>query len=133
MNQQMQRVLTRMQNGQAAVGNGTIAQDEQNEQGEVDLGSIDLVPLGEGRAYTLAGQTIAVFRQRDGKLFATDNTCPHREGPLADGIIGAGKLICPLHMWKFDLHTGKCLGEDAELRTYPVREVHGRIRISLLA
>lgn len=128
MSQQMQTTLAPVHTEHALVGNGAIV---QNGKDEIDLGPIDIVPLGEGRAYTLASQTIAVFRQRDGKLFATDNTCPHREGPLADGIIGAGKLICPLHMWKFDLHTGKCLGEDAQLRTYPVRELNGRIRISL--
>lgn len=125
MSQQMQRMLTSVQPEQVVVGNGSFAQEE------IDLGPIDLIPLGEGRAYTLADKTIAVFRQRDGKLFATDNACPHRAGPLADGIIGAGKLICPLHMWKFDLQTGKCIGEDAELRTYPVHEINGRIRIAL--
>ena len=100
-------------------------------QDEIDLGPIDFIPLGEGRAYSFPGRTIAVFRQRDGKLFATDHSCPHRAGPLADGIIGGDSLICPLHMWKFDLRTGKCLGEDARLRTYPVREHHGRVRLSL--
>ena len=115
-------------------------------QDEIDLGPIDFIPVGEGRAYTLKGsdmrrsssfppssRTIAVFRQRDGKLFATDHSCPHRAGPLADGIIGGDTLICPLHMWKFDLRTGKCVGEDARLRTYPVREHQGRIRVSLAA
>lgn len=100
-------------------------------QDEIDLGPLDFIPLGEGRAYSFPGRTIAVFRQRDGKLFATDHSCPHRAGPLADGIIGGDTLICPLHMWKFDLRTGKCLGEDARLRTYPVREHHGRVRLSL--
>ena len=128
MSQQMQITLAPVHTEHALVGNGIIA---QNGKDEIDLGPIDIVPLGQGRAYTFAGQTIAVFRQRDGKLFATDNTCPHREGPLSDGIIGAGKLICPLHMWKFDLQTGKCIGEDAQLRTYSVREMNGRICISL--
>ena len=126
MIQPRQTTLPPVHNGKVPVGNGTF-------QGEIDLGSIDLIPLGEGRAYTFAGQTIAVFRQRDGKLFAIDNICPHRAGPLADGIAGAGKVICPLHMWKFDLQTGKCLGEDAQLRTYPVRESNGRIYVSVPA
>ena len=111
MSQQMQSSLAPVHTEQALVGNGAIQKDE------IDLGPIDIVPLGQGRAYTFAGQTIAVFRQRDGQLFATDNTCPHREGPLSDGILGADTLICPLHMWKFDLKTGKCIGEDAQLRT----------------
>ncbi len=93
----------------------------------VDLGPVEFIPLGEGRAYTVQDLTIAVFRQRDGRLFATDNTCPHRGGPLADGIVGAGKVICPLHARKFDLATGRCLEEDVAVRTYPVRQINGRI------
>ena len=128
MSQQMQTALAPVHAEQPLVGNGIIA---QNGKDEIDLGPIDIVPVGQGRAYTFAGQTFAVFRQRDGQLFATDNSCPHREGPLSDGILGADTLICPLHMWKFDLKTGKCIGEDAQLRTYPIREVNGRICISL--
>ena len=98
----------------------------------VDLGTIDSVPLGEGRAYTINGLHIAVFRQRDGKLFATEGACPHRNGPLADGIVGGGKVICPFHAWKFDLETGRCVsGDTAAIRTYHVHEVNGRIAVEL--
>lgn len=99
---------------------------------EVDLGPVDFIPLGEGRAYSMADRVIAVFRQRDGRLFAADNQCPHRGGPLADGILGAGKVICPLHAWKFDLETGRCLsGDEVTVRTYPARIVNGRILVDL--
>ncbi len=97
----------------------------------VDLGSVESLPLGEGRAYIVNDLTIAVFRQRDGRLFATDNQCPHRNGPLPDGIVGDGKVICPLHARKFDLTTGRCAGEDMAIRTYPVREVHGRLVVEI--
>jgi nitrite reductase (NADH) small subunit len=97
----------------------------------VDLGPVNFVPLGEGRAYIVNALTIAVFRQRDGRLFAADNLCPHRGGPLADGLVGAGKVICPLHAWKFDLETGRCLGENVAIRTYPVQEVNGRIMVEI--
>lgn len=98
---------------------------------EVDLGPVEFIPLGEGRVYVIAGCSIAVFRQRDGRVFATDNRCPHRGGPLADGIVGGGTVICPLHAWKFELHTGRCLGEDVTLQTYPVRVVNGRLVVEL--
>jgi nitrite reductase (NADH) small subunit len=98
---------------------------------EFDLGPVESIPLGQGQAYIVADLIIAVFRQRDGRLFATDNNCPHRNGPLADGIIGAGKLICPLHAWKFDLETGHCLGEEVTIQTYPVREVNGRLMVEI--
>lgn len=115
-----------------AVGNGQGTWcDRVIRQHTVDLGPVDFIPLGEGRAYVVGGLTIAVFRQRDGRLFATDNPCPHRQGPLAYGMVGAGKVICPLHAWKFDLETGRCLNEEATIRTYPVHEVNGRIVVDL--
>jgi nitrite reductase (NADH) small subunit len=97
----------------------------------VDLGPVDFIPPGEGRAYVVNDLTIAVFRQRDGRLFATDNHCPHRQGPLADGIFGAGKVICPLHAWKFDLESGRCLGENVAIPIYPVRVVSGHIMVEI--
>ena len=97
----------------------------------IDLGPVGFIPLGEGRAFVVDTTTIAVFRQRDGRLFATNNACPHRGGPLADGIVGGGKVICPFHAWKIDLETGRCLGEDMIVHMYPVREVSGRIVLEL--
>ena len=97
----------------------------------IDLGPVDFIPPGEGRAYVVNDLTIAVFRQRDGQLFATDNHCPHRQGPLADGIFGAGKVICPLHAWKFDLESGRCLGENVAIPIYPVRVVSGHIMVEI--
>lgn len=97
----------------------------------IDLGPVEFIPLGEGRAFVVNDATIAIFRQRDGRLFATDNACPHRGGPLADGIVGGGKVICPFHAWKVDLETGRCIGEDVTVRRYTVREVGGRIVLEL--
>ena len=70
------------------------------------VGTVDEIPLGEGRNFDLPGQRIAVFRGRDGRVFATQSECPHRGGPLADGLLGDGALVCPLHEWRFDLTTG---------------------------
>ena len=96
----------------------------------VSLGSVDKVPEGQGFCFVVAGEEIAVFRQRDGRLFATQNRCPHRQGPLSEGIIGAGTVICPLHAHKFDLGTGR--GPAAEcLRVYPVSEAKGEILLVL--
>ena len=93
----------------------------------IDIGPVDVIAPGQGRAFVVAGRVIAVFRQRDGHVFATDNQCPHRGGPLADGIVGDGKVICPLHNWKIDLASGRCMGEAAQLRTYDVHVIDGRI------
>ena len=86
-----------------------------------NLGPISLIPLGEGRLFQVGLHTVAVFRARDGRLYATQALCPHRGGPLADGLTGDGKVICPLHAYKFDLLTGEPVGNQcAALKTYPV-------------
>ncbi|PWB79456.1 MAG: nitrite reductase (NAD(P)H) small subunit [Candidatus Methylomirabilota bacterium] len=95
----------------------------------VPLGPVDTIPLGQGCTYVVDGCAIAVFRQRDGQLFATHNACPHRGGPLADGIIGNGQVICPLHSRQFDLTTGE--SADCAVRTCPVRVEDDEIILTL--
>jgi nitrite reductase (NADH) small subunit len=101
----------------------------------INLGSIERIPLGEGREYEVFGKLIAVFRARDGRIYAVQARCPHRDGPLTDGIIGAGKVICPLHSYKFDLATGQPIGNDCEaLKTYHVSiSEDGEISVGLEA
>lgn len=72
----------------------------------VALGPVDEIPIGEGRTYAVDGRQIAVFRLRDGSLRALDAVCPHRGGPLADGLIDHRVVICPLHGFTYDLATG---------------------------
>ena len=76
----------------------------------VNLGHVDRIPLGEGRQFQAGPTMIAVFRTRDGAVFATQALCSHKEGPLADGIIGDDKIVCPLHAYAFDLRSGNPLG-----------------------
>ena len=63
------------------------------------------IPLREGRAVDAGGLEIAVFNLED-HFLAVSNRCPHRNGPLADGIVSGDTIVCPLHAWKFDLETG---------------------------
>ena len=97
----------------------------------LNLGSVEKVPKGQGFCFIVDGQEIAVFRQRDGRLFATQNRCPHKQGPLSEGMVGAGKVICPLHSHKFDLCTGEGPDPKECLRVYTVREENGEIVLSL--
>ena len=92
---------------------------------EVTLGPITSVPPGEGRNFQVGSAQVAVFRSRKGELFATQAECPHRQGPLADGLVGDSTLICPLHSMKFDLHTGQAQNGECSLRTYPARQSEG--------
>ena len=91
------------------------------EVGDVKLGPIDVIPPGEGRTFAAGGEKIAVFRTRTSGIFAVQAECPHRGGPLAEGLVGGAVLICPLHSWKFDLATGNTLFGDCGIKTYPVR------------
>lgn len=88
---------------------------------EVTLGHVTAIPEGEGRNFQVGAVQVAVFRSRKGALFATQAECPHRRGPLADGLLGEGTLICPLHAMKFDLSTGRAENGDCALKTYPAR------------
>ena len=84
-----------------------------------DLGSIDRIPPGEGQTFLVDGREIAVFRSREDEVWATQARCPHKAGLLADGIVGDGQVICPLHSYKFDLGSGAPVrNECASLRTY---------------
>jgi nitrite reductase (NADH) small subunit len=86
-----------------------------------NLGPVGQIPIGEGRTFQVGALALAVFRLRTGDLFATQATCPHKGGPVADGIVGAGKVICPLHAYRFELATGQPVGNDCSaLKTYPV-------------
>jgi nitrite reductase (NADH) small subunit len=86
------------------------------------IGVIDDVPPGEGRTFHAGGVRLAVFHGRDGRVFATQADCPHRGGPLADGLIGGTTLVCPLHEWSFDLLSGMALTGTCGIRTYPVMQ-----------
>ena len=83
------------------------------------------IPLGLGRSFDIDGRLIAVFKARDGAIFAVDGVCPHKGGPLADGMIVGHQAVCPLHAFRFEAHTGACDQPGVcSIGTYPV-EVEG--------
>jgi nitrite reductase (NADH) small subunit len=88
----------------------------------VQLGSIAEIPRGEGRTFRVGELRVAVFHARDGRVFATQAECPHRGGPLSDGLLGGTTLVCPLHEWSFDLLSGMALNGQCGLRMYPVTQ-----------
>ena len=99
---------------------------------ELEIGPLSMIPLGEGRNIQVLGERIAIFHTRAGAVFAVQAECPHRGGPLADGLVGGNTLICPLHSWKFDLTTGEALFGDCGIKTFPVRvNESGRVILTL--
>jgi nitrite reductase (NADH) small subunit len=93
---------------------------------------VDDIPLGEGRAITLDGRRVAIFRAGGG-WYAIDAVCPHRGGPLADGIVCDSAVICPLHDRRFDLETGAALTTGDGVATYPVEVRGDRVYVTLAA
>lgn len=93
------------------------------------------IPLREGRSVKIDTREIAIFRLGD-RFLAIDNRCPHKAGPLSEGIVSGSMVVCPLHAWKIDLGTGSVMsqaGEQACVTTYPVRVCDGVIQIELPA
>jgi nitrite reductase (NADH) small subunit len=91
---------------------------------------VDDVPHGEGRALTLGGRRIALFRADTG-WYALDAVCPHAGGPLADGIVADCRVICPLHERAFDLATGAALSGGAGVGAYSVEVVGDEVFVSV--
>ncbi len=96
----------------------------------IDIGSLEDVPLRGARLVKTAMGCVAVFRTAEAEVFAASNRCPHKGGPLVEGIVHGQQVTCPLHNWVFDLNTGQAQGADeGQIATYPVRVEQGRILI----
>ncbi|MCA9402620.1 MAG: nitrite reductase (NAD(P)H) small subunit [Candidatus Omnitrophica bacterium] len=92
----------------------------------INLGPLEDIAIGQGRCFIVKDTEVAVFRLRDGSVAAIENQCPHRKGPLAEGIIDQQFVVCPLHGHKFDLETGE--GEGGEcVRVFNTWIEHGNI------
>jgi nitrite reductase (NADH) small subunit len=89
------------------------------------------LPVGRIRAVTVDGRTIALYHTASG-FFATDNTCPHRGGPLAEGDLIGDEITCPWHLWGFDVATGLCAGNrEIAVATHEVRVEDDRVMVKL--
>lgn len=86
---------------------------------------------GKGKEVVVGEETIALFRVGDA-VYAIDNVCPHREGPLAFGDLRDCTVYCPLHAWPFDVRTGACLEFPAAgVRSFPVRIEGEHVQVEL--
>ena len=87
----------------------------------LDLCALDDIPVRGSRRTVHNGVEIALFRTSDARVFAVENRCAHKGGPLSEGMVHDCSVTCPLHNWVYDLSTGKTLGSDeGHIRTYPV-------------
>jgi nitrite reductase/ring-hydroxylating ferredoxin subunit len=98
---------------------------------EARLGPVDQIPLGEGRAFLVGDEPVAVFRTRSGGLHALRAICPHRGGPLADGLTDAEVVMCPLHNHQFSLTDGSCATGADPVAAYSATDEDGELVVSL--
>lgn len=102
----------------------------------VEIGGLDDIPARGARRVTRPGATtpIAVFRTADDEVFALVDRCPHRGGPLSEGIVQGCAVACPLHGWVIQLDSGAAEAPDeGGTRTLPLRLDGGRIWLYLPA
>ena len=93
-----------------------------------DIGALADIPRQGARVVKSAQGCVAVFRTAEDQVFAIDDRCPHKGGPLSEGIVHGMSVTCPLHAWVFSLETGMAQGaDDGAVASYPVRVEGGRI------
>jgi nitrite reductase (NADH) small subunit len=94
----------------------------------IDIAALDDIALRGARVVKTALGCVAVFRSATDEVFAIDDTCPHKKGPLSEGIVHGNSVTCPLHNWVISLETGLVQGPDVgSVATFPTRVENGRI------
>jgi nitrite reductase (NADH) small subunit len=94
----------------------------------IDIAALSDIPPQGARLVKTPHGCVAVFRTATDEVFALQDRCPHKGGPLSEGIVHGTSVTCPLHAWVFDLNTGQAQGADTgQVQTYAVRIVAGRV------
>ncbi len=95
----------------------------------LDIGPADQIAPGTARTLPVrGGAEIAIFHTLDHSFYALVNRCPHKQGPLSQGIVHGNVVTCPLHNWNISLKTGEALGDDEGcVPTIPLRLDAGRL------
>ena len=91
---------------------------------------LDDIPRLGARRYAANGTTIAIFRTGKDEVFAVDDACPHKGGPLSQGIVMGDSVACPLHGWCIDLRKGEACSPDVgAVQRYEVAVENGLVKI----
>lgn len=98
----------------------------------IEIGHIDEIPRLGSRVVKTGKDKIAIFRNSDDEIFALGDKCPHKGGPLSEGMISGRTVTCPLHNWKLQLDTGQAVAPDEGCtNTYAIRIEDGQIYLQL--
>lgn len=105
-----------------------------HKQAWVEIGALTDIPVRGTRIVKTAGGCIAVFRTAENEAYALEDRCPHKGGPLSQGIVHGTSVTCPLHNWVISLKTGKAQGADSgAVKTIPLRVENGRLLLDFAA
>ncbi len=100
----------------------------------IDIVALEEIPRLGSRVIKTDTMDVAVFRTRDDQVFALRDACPHKGGPLSQGIVHGATVTCPLHNWKIDLSSGEALGPDEGcVNVFPTKVDDGRVMIAFQA
>jgi nitrite reductase (NADH) small subunit len=95
------------------------------------IGSTGDIPVRGARCVATPQGRIAVFRTIENRYFAIEDRCPHKTGPLSQGIVHGNAVTCPLHNWVISLESGKAQGADeGSVRTFALKVEDGQLFIS---
>lgn len=90
--------------------------------------AVDDIPVLGARVVKARGGDIAIFRNAEDEVFAMHDKCPHKGGPLSQGIVHGRQVTCPLHGWKLELETGQAIAPDVGCsKSFAVRVVDGQV------
>jgi nitrite reductase (NADH) small subunit len=81
--------------------------------GWIKVGMVSDIPSLGSRVVRTAAGPVAVFRAADDHVFALHDSCPHKQGPLSEGIVHGHQVTCPLHNWVIELETGEAVAPDS--------------------
>lgn len=108
------------------------AEKVTSDSGWVDVGKVEDIPKLGARVVRTPSGDIAIFRTADDEIFALRDKCPHKGGPLSQGIVHGKRVACPLHDWKIQLDSGEAVAPDEGCAaSYPVMVQDGLIQLSL--
>jgi len=94
----------------------------------IDIAALEDIPPQGARVVKTPQGCVAVFRTADDQVFALEDRCPHKGGPLSEGIVHGSQVTCPLHGWVFDMATGLAQGADeGVVRRFGARVEGGRV------
>ena len=106
---------------------------KSKSNGWIDVGTLADIPKQGARVVRHPDGDIAVFRTANDEVFALRDRCPHKGGPLSQGIVYGNKVACPLHDWKINLDTGLAVAPDEGCAArFPVKLEEGRVLLSLV-